>query len=101
MKISKILLEAAERADCGEFGACFYVNSPPETDPYDKDEFTRREALYLFEELLRPEGDPMYYWGYPLKNSEELHGTEEEHNARILGLLFAYQVAEDNEKVAK
>jgi hypothetical protein len=100
MKISGVLLEAAERADRGEWGACYYINSPPETDIMDVDEFVRRDALHLFEELLMPSDDPLYYWGNPRKYKID-PCSEEDHNARILGILFAHQVAKDDEKLAR
>lgn len=102
MKVSEILLNAAELADCGEEGACYYI-SCNFVDETEAQVFQRREALRLFEELL--EQVAQFWWGYPLRywNSPELgqNCSEEDHNARILGLLFAAEVAKDDEKASR
>jgi hypothetical protein len=105
MKVSEILLEAAERANRGRFGACQCILSTQDGGYENKDDFNRIEALHLFEELLRPDPETTFWWGYPHRTpfpeAVHLRCTKEEHNARILGVLFAAQVAKDDEKQSR
>jgi hypothetical protein len=99
MKASEILLEAAIKADRGDQGACYSINSSNRNESLEK-EFLRRTTLHLFVELLEPhQHDSTYWWGYPFNYYiSDVRCSEEDHNARILGILFAYEVAKDDEK---
>jgi len=85
MKDSKILRKAAEYVDRHRaYGGCYAVMQA--AAPY-----LSSDARLGFRNYLRPAGlDSLsYWWGVPQVCSEQ------DHNARVIGLLLAAHIAED------